>query len=84
MIFLSFYSIFDRTFYKQSVETDQTPRSAMSDLCLYCLPISHKKDFRLIWVNTNRNYLTDPMESDLGCTSRVYFDNVMLTSQKPC
>ena len=24
------------------------------------------------------------MESDLRCTSRVYFDNVILTSQKPC
>ena len=24
------------------------------------------------------------VESDLGCTSRVYFDNVTLTSQKPC
>ena len=23
------------------------------------------------------------MESDYGCTSRVYFDNVTLTSQKP-
>ena len=23
------------------------------------------------------------MESDLGCTSRVYFDNAMLASQKP-
>ena len=24
------------------------------------------------------------VEYDLGCTSRVYFDNVTLTSQKPC
>ena len=24
------------------------------------------------------------VESDRGCTSRVYFDNVPLTSQKPC
>ena len=24
------------------------------------------------------------VESDLGCTSRVYFDNVTLTSEKPC
>ena len=27
---------------------------------------------------------TNSVESDLGCTSRVYFDNVTLTSQKPC
>ena len=24
------------------------------------------------------------VDSDLGCTSRVYFDNVTLTSNKPC
>ena len=24
------------------------------------------------------------VESDLGCTSRIYFDNVTLTYQKPC
>ena len=27
------------------------PRSAASDLDLRCLPMSHKKDARLIWVN---------------------------------
>ena len=27
------------------------PRSAASDLGLYCFPKSHKKDARLIWVN---------------------------------
>ena len=31
-----------------------------------------------------RNALANSMESDLKCTSRVYFDNVMLMSQKPC
>ena len=29
----------------------QTLRSAASDLVLHCLPMSHKKDARLIWVN---------------------------------
>ena len=24
------------------------------------------------------------VEPDLGCTSRIYFDNMTLTSQKPC
>ena len=28
--------------------------------------------------------LANSVESDLGCTSMVYFDNVTLTSQKPC
>ena len=32
-----------------SVEPDQTPRS---DLVINCLPMSHKKDTRLIWVNS--------------------------------
>ena len=34
-----------------SGDPDQTPRSAASDLGLHCLPMSHKKDPMLIWVN---------------------------------
>ena len=45
---LHFYSNFNRTFCKQTVEI--LIRSAASDLELRCLPISHKKDARLIWV----------------------------------
>ena len=30
----------------------QTLHSAASDQGLHCLPMSHKKDARLIWVNT--------------------------------
>ena len=33
-----------------SGERDQTPRFVASDLVLLCLPMSHKKDARLIWV----------------------------------
>ena len=29
------------------------PHSAASDLGLHCLPMSHKKDARLIWVSLN-------------------------------
>ena len=29
------------------------PHSAASDLGLHCLPMSHKKDARLIWVKVN-------------------------------
>ena len=32
------------------METDQTPQNATSDLGLRCLPMSHKKDARLIKV----------------------------------
>ena len=34
-----------------SVDPDQTPRSAASDLGLYCLPMSLLCDARLKWVN---------------------------------
>ena len=46
------YSYFDRTIMlANSGDPDQTPSSAPSDLGLHCLPMSHKKDARLIWVN---------------------------------
>ena len=34
-----------------SGDLDQTPHSAAADLGLHCLPMSHKKGARLIWVN---------------------------------
>ena len=34
---------------------DQMPRSAASGLGLHCLPMSHKKDARLIWVKKSCN-----------------------------
>ena len=36
---------------RNSGDPDQTPRSAASDLGLHCLPMSHNKVVRLIWVN---------------------------------
>ena len=33
-----------------SGDPDQTPHSLASDLGLHCLPMSHKKDARHIWV----------------------------------
>ena len=41
-----FYSNSNRTFCEQTV-----PHYAASDLGLRCLPMSHKRDGRLIWVN---------------------------------
>ena len=43
-----FYLIFNRA---NCEDPDQTPHSAASDLGLPCLPMSHKKDARLIRVN---------------------------------
>ena len=33
------------------IAPDGTPRFAASHLGLFCLPMSHKKDARFIWVN---------------------------------
>ena len=43
----------NRRFCKQTVEgdPDQTPHSVASDLGLHCLPMSYKKDARLILVS---------------------------------
>ena len=46
-----FYSTFDRIFGKP----DQILLFAASDLGLYCLPMSHKKDARLTWVNIKKD-----------------------------
>ena len=32
------------------IAPDGTPRSSASNLGLFCLPMSHRKDARLIWV----------------------------------
>ena len=42
-------------FHANSVDTDQTPPSAASDLRLHCLPMSLLLDVRLKWVNTFSN-----------------------------
>ena len=49
-----FYSNFNRTFCVQTVKTgdpNQISHNAASDLGLYCLHMSLKKDARLTWVN---------------------------------
>ena len=49
-----FYSIVNRySCLANSEDPDQTPRSGASDLGLHCLPMSHKWDARLIWVNVS-------------------------------
>ena len=41
---------FHSNFKANSGEPDQRPHLAASDLVLHCLPMSHKKDARLIWI----------------------------------
>ena len=38
------------------IAPDGTPRFAASHLGLFCLPMSHKKDARLIWVNEDKGF----------------------------
>ena len=49
------FFIFIQISIELSVSKQSRPRSdaacAMSDLGLHCLPVSHKKDSRLTWVN---------------------------------
>ena len=47
-----FNSNLNRTLCKQTVET-LIRRHVASDLGLRCLPLSHKKDTMLTWVNLN-------------------------------
>ena len=51
--FFSFLFKFKKKTQANSREPDQTPHFEASDLVLHCLPMSHRKDARLIWVKTN-------------------------------
>ena len=46
VVFFLLYSIFIRNFCKQTVNISD--RFAASDMVLHCLPMSHKKNARLI------------------------------------
>ena len=50
MVFSIFIEILKETSVTNSGESDQLQRFAGSNLVLHCLPMSHKKDARLIWV----------------------------------
>ena len=51
MVFFNFIQISIEILKANSGDPDQRPRSAASDRGLCCLPMSHNKDARLIWVN---------------------------------
>ena len=71
-----FYSNSNRTFCEQTVETlitIQMRHSAASDLGLHCLPMSHKKGARLIWVNTQvRFHICDICSGSTCFLERIY------------
>ena len=49
-----------------SGDPDQTPHSVASDLGLHCLPMSHKKDARHIWVKNAIILLSHKSSRNLG------------------
>ena len=51
MVFSFLLNFLKKILYENSGDTDQTQRSAASDLGLHYLHMSHKNDARLIWVN---------------------------------
>ena len=51
MFIISFFEL-----SANSVDPDQTPRSAASDLGLYCLPVSLLWDAKLIWVDIGNKF----------------------------
>ena len=50
VVFCYFYLNFKIFCKANSGDPDQMPHSAASDLILHCMPVSNKKDKRLIWV----------------------------------
>ena len=57
------------------ITTDGTPRFAASHLGLFCLPMSHKKDAGLIWVNSMHFYY----DLNLHCNCMQYFISICET-----
>ena len=53
-----------------SGDPDQTPHSVASDLSQHCLPMSHKKDVRHIWVKKAIILLSHKSSRNLG--SRLF------------
>ena len=49
-ILFIYISFFDEIHVGKRIAPDGTPRFEASHLGLFCVPMSHKKDVRLIWV----------------------------------
>ena len=45
------------------------PHFAVSDLVLHCLPMSHKKDTRLIWVKTG--FIVTVVSTLMNCLTEM-------------
>ena len=57
------------------IAQDATPRFAAAHLVLFFLPMSHKKDARLIWFNSTSHYTNMPMQYVAifeGCKNDIF------------
>ena len=65
-----FIQILMENYVSKQCRTDQTPRS---DLILHCLPMSPKKDARLVWVNRTlvKNYNLDIGHMSIEVTNAI-------------
>ena len=61
MAFVIFNQILKEHSVSNSGDPDQMPRPVASDLGLYCLPMSHKKEGSLIW--DQRVWTTHPPDA---------------------
>ena len=73
VVFFIFYSNFKRNFCKQTVENlIRRLNFAASNLVLHCMPMSHKKDGRFIWVKKsfkiNSNIQTSQFSTETTVT----------------
>ena len=57
-VIFHFYFIIDENHVRKRIAPDGMQRFAASHLGLICLPMSHKKDARLIWVKYNICFCT--------------------------
>ena len=57
------------------------PQSAASDLFLHCLPMSHKKDARLKWVNSHATIFHKHLQADANKDVICTKNNMYLSLQ---
>ena len=71
MLFFFFSPNFNRTFCKQIEDPDHTLHNTVSDLGLSCLPMSHKKDARLI-LESPKQVLWQIVKTQMKCHDAAF------------
>ena len=65
--------------YANSVDPDQTLHYAVSDQGLHCLPMSHKKDARPIWVKYSQKKRNIWNHVSIGFDRGIMFTTMLYT-----